>query len=46
MYIGLHVEYPLLWSDFNESWIFSTFFDKYSNIKFRVNLSSGSQVVP
>ena len=25
-YIGLHVKYPLLMSDFNESWIFSTDF--------------------
>jgi len=24
MYIGLHVQYPLLLLDFNETWIFST----------------------
>ena len=28
MYIGLHVKYPLLLSDFNEAWIFSTHFRK------------------
>jgi len=26
MYIGLHVNYPLFPSDFNETWIFSTDF--------------------
>jgi len=25
-YIGLHVKYPLLLSDFNKTWIFSTDF--------------------
>jgi len=27
-YIGLHVKYPLFLSDFNETWIFSTYFHK------------------
>jgi hypothetical protein len=34
MYIGLHVKCPLFLSDFNESWIFSTEFDEYSNKNF------------
>jgi len=33
MYIGLHVEYQLFLSDFNEIWIFSKDFWKI-NIKF------------
>jgi len=47
MYIGLHVKYPLVLSDISETSIFSTdFWKKPSNIKFRENPSSGSQVVP
>jgi len=41
MYIGLHVKYPF--SDFNETCEYSRqIFEKYSNIKFHKNLSSGS----
>jgi len=28
VYIGLHVKYPLFLSDFNETWIFYTYFRK------------------
>jgi len=49
--IILHVHWssctvPLLLSEFNETWIFSTVFEKYSDIKFHENPSSGSQLVP
>jgi hypothetical protein len=48
MYIGLlHVQCRLFLSDFNETWIFLTvFLEKYSNMKFHENSSSGSRVVP
>ena len=36
----------LFLSDFNETGILSTDFEKYSNIKFHENPSSGSPVVP
>ena len=42
---GLHVKYPLFLSDFNETWIFLTDFEKYTNIKFHGNPSSGSRVI-
>jgi hypothetical protein len=44
MYIGLHVKYTLLLSDFNETLIFSTNFRKIINIKFRENPSSGVEL--
>jgi hypothetical protein len=37
---------PLLLSDFNEKRIFQCVFEKYSNIEFHENPSSGSRVVP
>jgi len=46
MSLGRHVGYPLSTSDFNETWIFSTYFEKFSNTKFHKNPSSGSRVVP
>jgi len=46
IYIGLHVKYPLFLSDFNETWIFGTIFEKSSNNKFHENPSSGCRVVP
>jgi hypothetical protein len=42
----LHVKFPLILSDFNETWILSTGCGKKSNIKFHQNPSSGSRVVP
>jgi hypothetical protein len=32
MYIGLHVKYPLFLSDFNETWISSTGFQKNTQL--------------
>jgi hypothetical protein len=43
---GIRIKYSLFMSDFNETWIFSTVFRKYSNIKFHENPFSGSRVVP
>jgi len=46
MYTGLHVEYHLFLSDFNQNLIFSQFSKKSLNIKFHENMFSGSQAVP
>jgi hypothetical protein len=48
MYVCLSVKCPLLLSDFNETWISSTYFRKKrsSGIKFHENPFCGSRVVP
>ena len=47
MYSGVQVKYPLLLSDFNETWILSTDFRKKKwNMKFHEDPSSESRVVP
>jgi len=42
MYARLHVKYLLFLSDFNAGQIF----EKYSNVRFHDNPSSGSRIVP
>ena len=46
IYFGLHVKYKLFLSYLNGSSSFSTDFRKVLNIRFQVNPSSGSRVVP
>jgi len=46
MFSGLHVKYPLLLSDFNETRIFSSDLKKYSNTIFHENPSIENRVVP
>ena len=46
MYIGLHVKYPLSFTDFNDTWMFQKILKKLLNIKFHENTSSGSRAVP
>jgi hypothetical protein len=43
---SLHVKSRLFLSDSNETWIFSTYFQKILNVKLHENPSSGSWVVP
>jgi len=44
MYTGLHVQYPLFLSDFNEGVFSRPIFEKYSNIKFHEIPSNGSEL--
>jgi len=46
MYIGLHIKHSLFLSHFNETSMFSTYFEKCSNIKIPENPFRGSRVVP
>jgi hypothetical protein len=46
MYIGLHVNYPLFMSAFNETLVSGRIFEKHSNVIFHGNSSSGSRVIP
>jgi len=44
-YFGVHIKHPSFLSEFNESWLFSKVFKKYSNIKSHEKPYSGSRVV-
>jgi hypothetical protein len=45
MYICLHVKYQLFCQIFNDIWIFSIIFKKYSNSRSLENLSNGREAV-
>jgi hypothetical protein len=45
MYSGLHVKYTLFLWDFNNTWTFRQFFEKYSNTKFHTNPSDENRVL-
>ena len=45
MYIGFHVKYPLFLLYFNKTWFSGQIIEKFSNIKYHENLSSGSCAV-
>jgi hypothetical protein len=44
--MGLHVQYPLLLSDCIKIEFSRKSFEKYLNVKFLENLSSGSRILP
>ena len=46
IYNGFHVKRPLFLPSFNTTWISQQIFEKYSNIKFHENPSSGSRNAP
>jgi hypothetical protein len=46
MYIGLLVKYPLFFLFFRETVFSRQIYEKFPNIKFHENRSSGSRVVP
>jgi hypothetical protein len=46
MYIALPVKYLLFLSDFNETRICLTYFQKIATTKFHENLSNGSCIIP
>jgi hypothetical protein len=46
MYIGIHLKLLLFLSDFNDTWVFLTDFQRNTIIKIHENPSSGSWDVP
>jgi hypothetical protein len=44
MNIGLHVRYPLFFSDFNDTWTFSTIFSKNTSIILHENSPVGAEL--
>lgn len=45
-YLGLHVNFPVFWSNFKETLIFSTYFNKILEGKISEFLTVGSRVFP
>jgi hypothetical protein len=45
MHIGIFLTFPLLLPYFNQPWIFSTDFQKFSDIKFCENPSSCAELI-